>query len=91
MRARRPLHGRTSRVTHDGLGVLTDLPSPFEAARYHSLCVSTVRLPRDLVPTAWADDGTLMGLRHRSRPIEGVQVSKPVKAKKVEKKTIRST
>jgi anthranilate synthase/aminodeoxychorismate synthase-like glutamine amidotransferase len=73
VRARRPLHGRASAVTHDGQGVFRGLPSPFVAARYHSLCVSTRRLPRDLVPTAWADDGTLMGLRHRAAPIEGVQ------------------
>jgi anthranilate synthase component 2 len=73
VRARRPLHGRTSAVTHDGLGVLAGVPSPFAAARYHSLCVSATRLPPDLVPSAWADDGTLMGLRHRDRPIEGVQ------------------
>lgn len=73
VRARRPLHGRTSRVAHDDDGVFRGLPSPLTAARYHSLCVSARRLPADLVATAWADDGTLMGLRHRSAPIEGVQ------------------
>ena len=73
VRARRPLHGRTSQVEHDGAGVFRGLPSPMVAARYHSLCISTRRLPRDLVPTAWADDGTLMGVRHACLPIEGVQ------------------
>ena len=73
VRARRPLHGRASLVRHDGRGVYAGLPSPFQAARYHSLAVSTRRLPRALEPVAWADDGTLMGLRHRDLPVEGVQ------------------
>jgi anthranilate synthase component 2 len=73
VRARRPLHGRPSQVTHDGQGVLRGLPSPFAAARYHSLCLSARRLPGALIATAWADDGTLMGVRHRTAPIEGVQ------------------
>ncbi len=73
VRARRPLHGRTSQVAHDDDGVFRGLPSPLVAARYHSLCVSARRLPAALVATAWADDGTLMGLRHRTAPIEGVQ------------------
>jgi anthranilate synthase component II len=72
VRARRPLHGRASRVTHDGAGVLRGVASPFAAARYHSLAVAR-RLPPDLLATAWADDGTLMGVRHRSAPVEGVQ------------------
>jgi anthranilate synthase/aminodeoxychorismate synthase-like glutamine amidotransferase len=73
VRARRPLHGRASEVRHDGRGIYRGLPSPFRAARYHSLAVSSRRLPRSLEPVAWADDGTLMGLRHRSVPVEGVQ------------------
>jgi anthranilate synthase component II len=73
VRARRPLHGRASQVEHDGAGVFRGVPSPMTAARYHSLCISTRRLPAALVPTAWADDGTLMGVRHRELPIEGVQ------------------
>ncbi|MBX3466028.1 MAG: aminodeoxychorismate/anthranilate synthase component II [Planctomycetes bacterium] len=73
VRARRPLHGRASRVAHDDAGVFRGLPSPLEAARYHSLCLSPRRLPAALVATAWADDGTLMGVRHASAPIEGVQ------------------
>lgn len=73
VRARRPLHGRTSAIRHDGRGVYRGIPSPFRAARYHSLAVSERRLPPALEPTAWADDGTLMGLRHRDEPVEGVQ------------------
>jgi len=73
VRARRPLHGRASLVRHDGRGVYEGLPSPFLAARYHSLAVSESRLPGVLVATAWADDGTLMGIRHRELPVEGVQ------------------
>jgi anthranilate synthase component 2 len=73
VRARRPLHGRASAIRHDGRGVYRGLPTPFAAARYHSLTVSTSRLPRALEPVAWADDDTLMGLRHRDLPVEGVQ------------------
>ena len=73
VRARRPRHGQTSPVRHDGLGLLRGVPSPFAAARYHSLVVSR-RLPAALVATAWADDGTLLGVRHRTLPIEGVQL-----------------
>ncbi len=73
VRARRPLHGRATPIRHDGTGVLRGLPSPLLAARYHSLVVSRRRLPRDLVPTAWSEEGELMGLRHRTLPLEGVQ------------------
>ena len=72
VRARRPLHGRASQVTHDGQGVFAGLPSPLTAGRYHSLVVAR-RLPASLVATAWASDGTLMGIRHRALPLEGVQ------------------
>jgi anthranilate synthase component 2 len=73
-RAPRPVHGRTSRVEHDGLGVFAGVASPFEAARYHSLAVSRDGWPRDLVAcAAAADDGTVMGLRHREWPVHGVQ------------------
>lgn len=68
-----PVHGKTSEVTHEGAGVFHDLPSPFTATRYHSLAVLDEPLPADLEDTARAEDGTLMGLRHRSLPIEGVQ------------------
>jgi len=72
VRARSPLHGEASPITHDGRELFDGIPSPFLAARYHSLAVSK-RLPRALEATAWAADGTLMGVRHRSAPIEGVQ------------------
>ena len=67
------MHGKTSEITHDGAGVFAGLPEPLVATRYHSLVVSADRIPPDLVATAWAEDGTIMGLRHRSLPVEGVQ------------------
>jgi len=72
-RAAHLMHGKTSRVSHDGAGVFAGLPDPFEATRYHSLDVDPGTLPDELVPTAWSDDGTLMGVRHRELPWEGVQ------------------
>src|SRR5262249_18148885 len=66
--ARRLVHGLTSRIHHDGSGVLARLPSPFPATRYHSLAVET-----DLPVTAWTADGTVMALRHPVLPVEGVQ------------------
>ncbi|WP_425581777.1 anthranilate synthase component II [Streptosporangium vulgare] len=68
-----PVHGRASTIRHDGTGVLAGLPNPFTATRYHSLVVDHASLPDELVPTAWTDDGVLMGLRHRSHPTFGVQ------------------
>jgi anthranilate synthase component II len=68
-----PVHGKTSSIAHEGAGVFTGLPQPMEATRYHSLCVRESDLPDDLAITARADDGTIMGLRHRSLPVEGVQ------------------
>jgi anthranilate synthase/aminodeoxychorismate synthase-like glutamine amidotransferase len=73
VRGERPMHGKTSRVFHTGSGVYAGLPSPFEAVRYHSLVVDRGSLPGCLEITAEADDGTIMGLRHREYPIEGVQ------------------
>ncbi len=73
VRAGRIMHGKTSPVTHDGKGVFTGLPSPFEAMRYHSLVVSEDTLPKCLMVTARTDKGELMGLRHLELPIEGVQ------------------
>ncbi|HEX6202822.1 MAG TPA: aminodeoxychorismate/anthranilate synthase component II [Thermoanaerobaculia bacterium] len=72
-RARVLMHGKTSAVRHDGGGVFAGLPSPFEATRYHSLAVPEETLPAELAPTAWSDDGCLMGLRHATLPYEGVQ------------------
>jgi anthranilate synthase/aminodeoxychorismate synthase-like glutamine amidotransferase len=73
VRGERPMHGKTSRVFHSGTGVFAGLPSPFEAVRYHSLVVDRGSVPDCLEITAEADDGTIMGLRHRNYPIEGVQ------------------
>jgi len=72
-RAPELLHGKTSMVTHDGRGVFTGVPSPFRATRYHSLALDPQTLPADLVVTARSESGVIMGLRHRSRAIEGVQ------------------
>ena len=73
IRAARLMHGKTSPISHDGKGVFTSLPNPFEAMRYHSLVVSEATLPACLEITAKSDQGELMGLRHRELPIEGVQ------------------
>ncbi len=72
-RATHPRHGRTSPITHDGLGVFAGLPSPLDATRYHSLAVVEATLPPELFLTARADDGEVMGIRHRVHPVEGVQ------------------
>jgi anthranilate synthase component II len=73
VRADQVMHGKTSLVHHDGTGVFAGLPSPFEATRYHSLIVARDSVPDELVVTAWTDDGTVMGLRHRDHDVEGVQ------------------
>ena len=72
-RARRQMHGKTSPIMHDGRGVFRGLPPGFEATRYHSLVVLESSLPADLEVSARADDGEIMGLRHRRYPVEGVQ------------------
>jgi anthranilate synthase/aminodeoxychorismate synthase-like glutamine amidotransferase len=72
-RAPRLMHGRTSPIEHDGRGVFRGIPSPFTATRYHSLMVEPGTLPDVLEPTAWTPEKELMGLRHRSLRIEGVQ------------------
>jgi anthranilate synthase/aminodeoxychorismate synthase-like glutamine amidotransferase len=72
-RAGRQMHGKTSSIRHDGRGVFRDLPNPFEATRYHSLVIVASTVPADLEVTAWAEDGEIMGVRHRRYPIEGVQ------------------
>jgi len=74
VRAPRVMHGKTSLVRHDGVGVLANLPSPFEATRYHSLVVDRATFPAVLEITAEAeDDNTIMALRHREFALEGVQ------------------
>ena len=66
-------HGKTSMIHHNGQGVLTGLPDPFEAIRYHSLVVYPETVPDELEVTAWTDNGLIMGLRHKVHPVEGVQ------------------
>ena len=67
------MHGKTSKVTHDNAGVFTGLPNPLEAIRYHSLAVVPETVPSELDITAWSDTGVIMGLRHKTLPIEGIQ------------------
>ncbi len=67
------MHGKTSMVQHDGKGVFRGLPNPLEGIRYHSLAVYRDTLPPELEVTAWTDSGVVMGLRHRSHPVEGIQ------------------
>ncbi|MBT8329799.1 MAG: aminodeoxychorismate/anthranilate synthase component II [Desulfofustis sp.] len=73
IRAGRIMHGKTSPIHHDGKGVFTGLPNPFEGMRYHSLVVKEENLPQNLQITAWTDQKELMGLRHDGLPVEGVQ------------------
>ena len=73
IRAKTLMHGKTSPVAHTGVGVFAGLPTPFEAARYHSLAVERASLPECLEVTAWTVDGEIMGLRHKTLPVEGVQ------------------
>jgi len=72
-RAAKVMHGKVSRVLHREQSVFRGLPSPFVATRYHSLVVERDSLPADLEVTAWTEDGTVMGLRHREHPLAGVQ------------------
>jgi anthranilate synthase component 2 len=73
VRAPRIMHGKTSPIHHDGRGVFAGLPDPFEATRYHSLVIDPASLPAELERTAWTDEGEIMGVRHRSALVEGVQ------------------
>ena len=66
-------HGKSSPIEHDGKGVFRGLPSPFEAIRYHSLAIMPESVPEELEVTAHSDSGVIMGVRHRTYPIEGVQ------------------
>lgn len=71
--AKELMHGKTSQIQHIGEGVFKGLPSPFRATRYHSLVIERESLPAELEITAWTEDGEIMGVRHRTLPIEGVQ------------------
>ena len=73
VRARQVMHGKVSRIEHDGRGVFRGLANPFTATRYHSLAIERQSLPACLEVTAWTADGEIMGVRHRSCAVEGVQ------------------
>jgi anthranilate synthase/aminodeoxychorismate synthase-like glutamine amidotransferase len=68
-----PVHGKTSRILHQGEGVFAGLPSPFIATRYHSLAIEENSVPRELYVTARSEDGIIMGVKHHELPVEGVQ------------------
>ena len=67
------MHGKTSSILHDGHTIFADVPQSFTATRYHSLVIDRASVPDDLTITAETEDGVVMGLRHKSRPIEGIQ------------------
>ena len=73
VRAAKVMHGKTSPILHDGKGVFTGLPSPFEATRYHSLLIERASLPAELEITAQTKEGEIMAVRHKTLPVEGVQ------------------
>ncbi|SFK12161.1 aminodeoxychorismate/anthranilate synthase component II [Caulobacter sp. UNC279MFTsu5.1] len=73
IRAKEVMHGKTSKIFHNDKGVFKGLPNPFIATRYHSLAVDKATLPADLEITAWTEDGEIMGVQHRTRPVYGVQ------------------
>ena len=67
------MHGKVSRIHHNGGGVFRGLPTPYDATRYHSLAIHRESCPPELEVTAWTEDGEIMGMRHRTLPVEGVQ------------------
>ena len=67
------MHGKTSMIYHDGRSLFEGIENPFEAIRYHSLAIYREDLPEDLDVTAWTDDGIIMGVRHKTDPVEGIQ------------------
>ncbi len=73
IRAKKIMHGKVSPIHHDNTGLFAGLGSPFNATRYHSLSVERESLPESLAVNAWTEDGEIMGLRHISRPIHGLQ------------------
>jgi anthranilate synthase component 2 len=73
VRAQTLMHGKTSPIRHEGASIFAGLPNPFTATRYHSLSVRRETLPQSLQVLAWTDDGEIMGMRHESRPLFGVQ------------------
>ncbi|OGI53903.1 MAG: anthranilate/aminodeoxychorismate synthase component II [Candidatus Muproteobacteria bacterium RIFCSPHIGHO2_02_FULL_60_13] len=73
VRAKQLMHGKTSMIRHANQGVFAGLPNPFEATRYHSLVIERDSVPEVLEITAWTDDGEIMGVRHKTLPVEGVQ------------------
>jgi anthranilate synthase component 2 len=73
IRAGKLMHGKTSQISHDGKGVFKGMPNPFRATRYHSLVIKKETLPKDLEVTATSEDGEIMGVRHKTLAVEGVQ------------------
>jgi anthranilate synthase component 2 len=73
IRAKSLMHGKTSPIHHTGKGIFKDMPNPFTATRYHSLSIDRATLPADLEITAWTEDGEIMGVQHKTRPIHGLQ------------------
>jgi para-aminobenzoate synthetase component 2 len=73
VRASRLMHGKTSQMYHDGKTIFADIPNPFTATRYHSLIVKKETLPDCLEISSWTEEGEIMGIRHKTLPVEGVQ------------------
>lgn len=73
VRAPVPMHGKMSRIHHDGLSVFRGLPNDFQATRYHSLCIAPESMPECLEATAHSEDGVIMGVQHKTHPVHGVQ------------------